>query len=102
MTGPASYRQLRDGIAARAEADRLPWLAATLRDAAREPGALPGAWRFAQGLIRSHPDLLARACTLLEAEEMARAPAIAMLARLLNRREDFGALRARPAGTLAR
>lgn len=110
MSAPGSYRDLRDTIAIRPAPQRLPWLVATLRDAAAEPGALPGAWRFAQGLIRSHPDLLADACAALEAEEQARAPAIAMLARVLNRREDFSALRALlarwpdepPAGAAAR
>lgn len=91
---PGSYREMRDRLAALAVAERLPWLTGVLRAAATEPGPLPGAWRFAQSLIRSQPDLLAAACVALEAEEAARGPAIGMLARLLNRREDFPALRA--------
>lgn len=107
---PSSYRELRDRLAALPVAQRLPWLTEVLRAAAAGPGPLPGAWRFAQSLIRSQPELLGAACTALEAEEAARAPAIAMQARLLNRREDFAPLRALlarwpeepPAGAAAR
>jgi hypothetical protein len=90
---PGGYRALRQALKALPVPDRLPWLVATLRAASAERGALPGAWRYALGLVLTHPGLVDAACRVLEAEEPSRVHAVALRARLLNRREDWEGLR---------
>ena len=84
-------RALRDALAAVAEPERLDWLTAHLRAAARtEQG--PG--KTVLSLAVSHPALLRAACARLAEAQDTRGYALAALARLHNRREEHADLSA--------
>ncbi len=98
---PATYQALRRALADLPDPGRLPWLVDFLAEAASAAAAagkrgVPNAWRLAQSLATSHPDLLRNACEALltPGAGPARHFAIDTLARLHNRQEDFAALRA--------
>ena len=59
---PATYQALRRALADLPDPGRLPWLVDFLAEAASAAAAagkrgVPNAWRLAQSLATSHPDL---------------------------------------------
>jgi hypothetical protein len=80
---------MRDALAAMPAGARPAWLAEVIRQTGRRALSPP-----VLSLALSHPELLREACEALRAEPGSRRTALAILARLLNRREEWAALRA--------
>jgi hypothetical protein len=92
-----SFPDLRHALDALPPPDRAGWLARHL--AAQPDGERRYAWHLAQGLTHGEPDLLRAVATHLLDHPPSRPQAILALYRLLNRLEDFPALRALIAAT---
>ncbi len=93
MTPPATARELRERLAGLPPTDRVEWLSGLIRQEAAggRPAAPPSAPLLS--LVSGRPDLLRTACAPLAGEPATAHLALALLARLHNRLEEFGALR---------
>ncbi|MGK7867367.1 glycosyltransferase family 29 protein [Falsiroseomonas sp. E2-1-a20] len=92
---PATTKDLRGRLAELHPDARLAWLTTLLRTPPGPPRTGGGVdpWRLVPTLIVSHPGLLHASCEALIAEPETRQRAIALLARLHNRREEWDNLR---------